>query len=306
MAYQGGTSMKTKRRDRFTWDDGNLQEVPSGEDVKAMSAFNESTGGALVKPPAVAKKVRKKIERTDWHSLLKIKSQGGPCQPGETAAQTGCTPASGEGGNKPGKPKTTAATKPTAQSQAEFGKPGVDGKFANLNSASYWQSIVYEGGPEYKPEEIEAFGDYSGFAYKQVNGLLRGSWSDENDPDFEQQTEELVKKLDAAIATRKLPERVVAFRGIRGLDLQPGDQFFDNGFASTSLDRHIAQEFADKDPQQAGSILEVEIPAGTPVGLVSVATGGTEMELLLPRGGRFEVTGREGNALQVKWLGAKP
>ena len=83
----------------------------------------------------------------------------------------------------------------------------------------------------------------------------------------------IVKGLDEGLAMKaaKLPNAVVAYRGLPKFVYEGKEEFTDVGYSSTSISAAAAQSF--------GSVIKVYLPKGTPV----LANGYTEQELILPR-----------------------
>lgn len=80
------------------------------------------------------------------------------------------------------------------------------------------------------------------------------------------------------------PVALKAFRGVHASalrGLQPGDEFQDNGFVSTSL---------DYDSSFSGAKLEIRVPKGSKAVFVrAISSVGGEQELLLDRGQKFRL-----------------
>jgi 2'-5' RNA ligase len=146
------------------------------------------------------------------------------------------------------------------------------------------------------------------------NDLLRKGASDAFETKAEiAQANKVIKALDTAIEQTELSEGITAHRAV-GIDLEEllgktpkvGDTFVDKGFISTTLDRRL---LADMDIiGEGGDTVAIRIPRGARAlapeeyatvmkeygaGLTEFGGGGREMELILPRGTKFKVIGRE-------------
>lgn len=121
--------------------------------------------------------------------------------------------------------------------------------------------------------------------------------------------ENLVKNVDTAISKNTLPFSASLYRDIskRVADrefnrLDVGDTYTDNGFCSSSLDKHyIRQTFGmrkDRKGDQEIYEINIKMKQGAPalimpkVGIVGAPQVKKESEILLPRGTTFKVVGR--------------
>lgn len=117
-----------------------------------------------------------------------------------------------------------------------------------------------------------------------INEGLRGG----EKPDWVDQD---VAHIDAAFSSHAITSSkpVVLHRGVRRRDpvvrAQPGDEFIDDGFMSTSA----SAELASRHSSSTGVTLSITAPPGTPM----LAGTGHEQELILPRGSRYRVTDRQ-------------
>lgn len=106
--------------------------------------------------------------------------------------------------------------------------------------------------------------------------------------------------LDRAIRCR-LPEAVIAHRGFASITLRNEidelvrDQIIDLAYVSTSLLQVVAEDFIAHDPEDERLITEILIPAGASIGALVAAPDQVrdlgELEILLPRGSRFQIVG---------------
>ena len=165
------------------------------------------------------------------------------------------------------------------------------------------------------PDETEAVRDYINSGYLFINGFLRKRDS-MGEADLKIQSEKQGKKielLDSVFA--KVPpseEETIVYRGLSGtiadqLKNSPvGSTFVDKGFVSTSRMFEIAQDFTTVgNSSDKRAVLSITVPAGTKsLGVSRFFKGDTraavELETILPRGLKFEITSIEGNTIQAK------
>jgi hypothetical protein len=97
--------------------------------------------------------------------------------------------------------------------------------------------------------------------------------------------------MDAALAKATVPEAVTVYRGVTGefaAGLQPGSEFTDPGYGSTSLSPDAGEMYG------AGqTVMRIVVPKGTHAAYITAmeANKGHEQELLLPRGCKYKITG---------------
>ena len=98
--------------------------------------------------------------------------------------------------------------------------------------------------------------------------------------------------ISGALKKHRTPKPIITYRGItedyfndHDIDLEPGTELWDYGFASTSSDVSVAERFRGE-----GYIMEVLIPKGSPaISVKSISGVSDEDEVLLKSGARFEV-----------------
>lgn len=109
------------------------------------------------------------------------------------------------------------------------------------------------------------------------------------------------REIDAAIDGSRIEKPMTVYRGIgttggrEGVtgEIKAGTTFTDAGYSSTSTDRAIGLDYATGKP--GGTLLEIELPAGSRAYRVPGDGSLQESELLLPRGTTFETLSvREG------------
>jgi hypothetical protein len=174
------------------------------------------------------------------------------------------------------------------------------------------QGFTAENNPPQWDMAVTAYTDGSG-RYNDINGYLREGemYFDQVDMSPSEQTETLgyIASLDSTIdAAPPLSEDTLTFRGIAEeaaydfLNLEIGDQFTEAGYASTSWDRRVAENFARED----GVVLQIVNPAGTqglaPLGyqMNVINQYAPEKEWLLPRGTTFDVISKRDNIITVR------
>ncbi|MBR2587012.1 minor capsid protein [Candidatus Saccharibacteria bacterium] len=144
-------------------------------------------------------------------------------------------------------------------------------------------------------EEEYALENYTGLTFKYVNDYLYGKY--EGNPNIIHD----VSALDSLLNRFKTPRNMRTFRGVKYKDYEKyiqmgvGTKFKLNGFASTSVKKHIAQEFYDHivETGERALMLELKVPKDTPsffIGPRSMHSNAyNEVELLLKRGLQYEV-----------------
>lgn len=215
------------------------------------------------------------IQRTAPPATLPPKPVAPPTAPAAAAA-----PAPPKPEAKPGdaaKPAPASGDKPVTYTRRED----------RAAAAQQATSTHGEWAKGLSKEQGKALDTYIGEDYKDVNKSLRDGKNPANHPG-------LVEHMDAAIAAAPpLPHDAVMYRGIGpGLakQLQPGATFEDKAYVSTSINRHVAENFAED------AMIEMHVPKGTKAAAVDAMHPGqgdkSENEYILPRGSKFKVTGR--------------
>ena len=174
------------------------------------------------------------------------------------------------------------------------------------------QGFTAENNPPQWDMAVTAYTDGSG-RYNDINGYLREGemYFDQVDMSPSEQTETLgyIASLDNVIdAAPPLTEDTLTFRGISEeaaydfQNLEVGDQFTEAGYASTSWDKQVAENFA----RESGVVLQIVNPAGTqglaPLGyqMNVINQWAPEKEWLLPRGTTFDVVSKTDNLITVR------
>ncbi len=143
-------------------------------------------------------------------------------------------------------------------------------------------------------DEVAAIRRYQALdrTYELVNRLLRDEpRADELSDEQEAAVREIVRRLNQTLSRWRTPEPVRVYRGMRsrvGLDTSPDGVLVTRSFLSTTIFRDVAvAEFTRPPGPDGPSILEIDVPAGTPavwvppLGDPALAYQG---ELVLPRG----------------------
>jgi hypothetical protein len=175
------------------------------------------------------------------------------------------------------------------------------------------------------PEQRQAVDIYSTTDFQQINGYLRGktagtplqkehSWYspdkllDETNPRGPMALRTAVRHIDELMETSQAPTDMMVFRGASGEHLPKkwtvGDVYDDPAYPSVTFESKVAEQFHyGKGEGGVGkTLMEIEVPKGTPMVHVSQIAGGAEAEALLPRGTRFRVQNvkTEGNVRVVR------
>jgi hypothetical protein len=153
------------------------------------------------------------------------------------------------------------------------------------------------------PTEQADIGNYRDGGYQNINNYLRKGVVKQavnhppDHPGASLDVRKAVKSLDEAIAkSPPLSHPIACYRGMRGhlakqlIEATAGDIVEDKGFVSTTLFPQYAYTgFAREAPEK--TVARIIIPAGIRAAYFS--QDGTEMELVLPRGTKFRIVGRE-------------
>ena len=142
-------------------------------------------------------------------------------------------------------------------------------------------------------EVYNAVYDYMNEGYKVVNEYYHKNKLPHG---FTQNfVDNMVDAIDEA-CENEIQSDIVVYRSMKVKDLDIGDEFIDQGYVSTSLDRSIASSF------QHGMLARIYVPKGSyGLFLGNVPSGGRqEWEVLLARQTKFRVLNREGNRIELE------
>lgn len=110
-----------------------------------------------------------------------------------------------------------------------------------------------------------------------------------------------VESIDRALARTTIPRDTQLYRGVPGghfvdevlAKLEPGQTFVDHGYTSTSAERRLADLSSGTSGAAPRAAITIDVPAGTHAGVIPSSLRDTEREVLLPRGSRFRVVGKQ-------------
>lgn len=135
--------------------------------------------------------------------------------------------------------------------------------------------------------------DYMNEAYKAVNGYHRsGKLPSGHTQEY---IDDMTDALDEA-CSNEIGSDIVVYRSMNARDLDIGDEFVDNGYVSTSLDRAIASSF------HHGLLARIYVPKrsrGVFLGNIP-SEGRQEWEVLLPRQTKFRVLNKSHGRIELE------
>jgi hypothetical protein len=166
------------------------------------------------------------------------------------------------------------------------------------------------------PEEYASISEYTGSSYTRINNYYRdydkwreeaqeSVWVSPDDYDTDEEYEEALEHelsemememesmgMDISKALKENPSKdlMISYRGLAPDliqqikdDLEVGNEFSDDGFASSSTDIEIAQKFS-----KGGYIMEIHIPKGSRAASIkNLSMHQSEQEVLIDKGSRF-------------------
>ena len=118
-----------------------------------------------------------------------------------------------------------------------------------------------------------------------ADDLFQGGF---DSPESKGWAKQQIEDMDAAIAKSRTTEQLVTYRGLPAsvvASVSVGDVIRDKGFSSTSLDREVAEGFAERD----GAILRIIVPKGSKALYADPIVDLKQHEVILPRGSGFKV-----------------
>lgn len=152
-----------------------------------------------------------------------------------------------------------------------------------------------------KTVDCDSLYRYTGGEYSEINDYLRGAEQARKDvADIENIVSAIDKSMDEA---PRIPKDMAVFRNIGGkpaalIDLQPGDEFQDKAFVSTTTTGSGGLV-----PESLGLNLTIIVRKGSKALYTpDISDFPEEKELLLPRNSKFKVLSREGNHLTVELM----
>jgi hypothetical protein len=146
-------------------------------------------------------------------------------------------------------------------------------------------------------QNSDALGRYTSTGYAGMNAYLRGTMTKEKAESLQFPPKlSDIKKIDSVISDAPtLPEGITLYRGIgeRGvstmMNMQPGDTCNDKAFQSFSTSPFIASSFDSGKAGEGGKRDKVMIRAITSGKEKGLVIGGSEHEVLMPRGQGWKV-----------------
>jgi hypothetical protein len=211
-----------------------------------------------------------------------------------------------------------------SHNQKTHGNKGGGGE-SSLSQGAIIDIMNQQRTPEFlgkiSPDEMKAMEDYmsgSG-AYGVVNIALREGEA-ELYPSQKATADRIIPNIDSVITDAPpLKEELTTYRGLFGSEqtatftsMKAGDTYTDMGFASTSMNRRVAETFARSDKANAGVVLEIVNPKGSkgifPLAARTEITSRfvsdiSEDEWLIPRGTTFKVLSVAGKDIKVEVVG---
>ena len=150
-------------------------------------------------------------------------------------------------------------------------------------------------------EQHNSLAAYSGSSYSIMNRLLREPefYDEKLHPNRLSQSsrkiyEKYIEDCYTALKNNRTTEAVVTYRGVKSelmeklAEAEPGDIITDDGFASTSTSKKIAEKFAGK--YSGGYVMTVLIPKGSQAASIkSLSHYPKESEVLINKKARFEI-----------------
>lgn len=201
-----------------------------------------------------------------------IKSEGEPCKQGETAAQSGCIPESGEGHKKPLSEKTASATK---------------------EEKAVWRQSLSR-------RHRKAFKSWGGAGYGDMRLIDAGLEPEATTPEYIEELKDYLAAIYEALESCPVVTKPV-YRGLYGLDPEAAKEAFREGAeveltSLTSCSRNVstAERFAlgaFKQGDYEGKLASVVIKVvGAASYDLSVVTGQIEEnEHVINKGTKFKV-----------------
>lgn len=121
----------------------------------------------------------------------------------------------------------------------------------------------------------------------QINDLLRNKGNHEAS-EFAPTIKEMDKAFQNATALKK---DALVYRGVSNFKPEPGTEFVDNGFTSTSTKTNVAKQYSD------GTLMAITVPKGTKVLGIPDSP---YYEVLLNRGTKYKVISHEDKKVHIR------
>lgn len=144
--------------------------------------------------------------------------------------------------------------------------------------------------------ECKAYDNYTDGRYRHMNELLRSGKPYYSEIYKEEDARRDIQYIDNLMKAHTVPESIVVYRGAvmpstAFKQCNPGDEFEDKGFVSTSLAKYTADAFCTEEAaayrrDSYRVSMTIRVPKGSHA-LGCVGMG--ESELTLPRGSKFRV-----------------
>lgn len=227
-----------------------------------------------------------------------------------------------------GKKAVTRPKKPAVSDSSSKSKPMTNDEMNDLQAVSekslgrlFPGRTDFQALPEEMPKNLTgknatvwaayALEAYQLSAYRNMNAHLRGEDEGDSDGFFEDspvktdaRAADLLKSHfdDLAIP---MPRDTVVYRGIllpEDENWEPGDEFLDPAFVSTSMSVETAIKFSEeKDEGERRILIEVRIPKGHKV-CVPIGAHDNEREVLMRPGTTFKLVEVQKNGVVDKWV----
>lgn len=261
---------------------------PAGNKLKAAAirALLAQHGGMGMADEAMARQIVRAAARGDADRISRFGMQTDKGKAFKAAILSAIGGQSGAAAPKPA-PTATPAAKPAAR-PAPSPKPSA----ARANSGDAHSATKLD----MSPRETEAFQNYTGAMFRDINPRLRAGKS------VAREDKQDVAVMDAAFQRAKTTSDITVYRGVGGdfiNKLTKGVSFTDGGFVSTTSSQSMADGFARGDQE---AVMEIRVPKGSKaISVTDISQfSKTEKEIVLNRGAKFRVIDR------IEGVGRKP
>jgi hypothetical protein len=210
--------------------------------------------------------------------------------------------------------KETRTFMETEDFESWFAQASVVSKHQEHDQSSHGSWANGEPTSPITEEEKSVLTDYIKKGYLFVNGFLRKreSMGAEDVKIQEEKQSGKIAMIDSMFEKAPaLDSDTILYRGLSGViadklkDAPIGSTFVDKGFVSTTEMIEIAKDFTSVGGSTKRAVLSITVPSGTKAMKVSrflkdEPRAALELETILPRGLKFEITGRDGDTIEVK------